>query len=91
MTQPDDSAGHIHIVIGPGGRNVQVGSGMVQNNVFGSGPEDPDWDEAEEDAPEPSWDPGDEVEDQGGMSEFDPRADEVARQEWEQFGPEMGG
>jgi len=61
------------------------------DHLFGSGPEPVDWDEPAEDAPEPAWDPGPEADDQGGMTEFDPRADEVARQEWERSGPELGG
>lgn len=71
-------------------RGVVFGDGVTQVNTFG--PDPGDW-ERGEDAPEPEWDPGDEVDDQGGMSEFDPRADEVARLEWERDSgePDMGG
>jgi hypothetical protein len=71
MTEPEDrgeeSAGHMHVVIGPGCQNVQVGSGNhVQVNYFGS----PDPGEPEEDRPVEEWDLGDEVDDEGGMSEY---------------------
>ena len=75
---------------------VSVGDGTVQHNVFGAVPgepgADPDqnvWDYLDgepDEEPEPDWDPGDEVDDEGGRSEFDPMADEVARQESEHFG-----
>ena len=45
------------------------------------------WDEEQdEDPPEPVWDPGDEIDDQGGMSEINPMADEAARLEAEFYG-----
>jgi hypothetical protein len=70
MTEPEDRSedpdGHMHVVIGPGCHNVQVGSGMTQVNYFG--PADPD--DREEEPPVEGWDPGDEVDDEGGMSEY---------------------
>jgi hypothetical protein len=69
-------------------RNVMVGDGTVQNNVFGP---DPDQDGPEEDPPEDGWDPGPEIDDQGGMSEVNPIADEAGRKEAGYFGdPELG-
>jgi hypothetical protein len=71
MTEPEDRAeepaGHMHVVIGPGCQNVQAGGGnQVQANHFG--PDEAD--DREEDRPVEEWDPGDEVDDEGGMSEF---------------------
>jgi hypothetical protein len=81
-------------------QNVVIGDGTVQHNSFagpdgfltGTGEPDEDWTgDRGEDPPEPDWDPGDEVDDEGGMSEVDPMADEAARREAEYFGcgPEL--
>lgn len=65
-----------------GSQNVMVGHGTTQENTFVFGPGDEE--------PPDGWDPGGEVDDEGGMSDFDPRADQVAREEAAHFWPELG-
>jgi hypothetical protein len=51
-----------------------------------SEPQGADDDERDEEPPERDWDPGDEVDDMGGMSEVDPLGDRAAREEEAYFG-----
>lgn len=74
------------VTVGDNCQGVVVGDGTTQENsfVFGPAGEEPD------EEPPGDWDPGDEVDDEGGMSEVNPMADEVAREEADYFWPELG-
>lgn len=87
-THTDD--GGLTFTVGGSCQGVMIGDGSTQVNSFGPDAGD-DWGERDEDPSMQDWYLGDEVDDEGGMSEIDPRADEVARQEWQRdFGPELG-